>query len=156
MELNQREFNEDVKRIVCSLMMRKIVKHFSKEPEDNARDFITFLVEERYVREEELVTAIAAEFKLKPANFKAVEKLALEFIPKHLALDFGVCPISVNREANVLTVAVSNPLENLDEIMMLVTGCKLNLVFSTASRIMEAIKENYPARDSSEAFASGH
>ena len=104
----------------------------------------TVLIEEGYVKEEDIVTCFCRYLSLPPlslSKFKAEEDM-IKIIPEHVARHYRL--VCVSQIANMLTVAMSDPLNVLaiDDIKAL-TGYDVIPVVSRLSEITEAVDRFY-------------
>lgn len=102
------------------------------------------LVEEKFIAEEELLAFLAMHLfipTLHLTKFK-FDPAVVNLIPKHVAVQYGVIPVS--RIANVITVAMSDPLNifALDDLKM-ITGCEIDTVLSPEEEIKQAIESQF-------------
>ena len=104
----------------------------------------TVLIEEGYVKEEDIVTCFCRYLSMPPislAKFKADEEI-IKIIPEHVARHYRL--VCVSQMGNMLTVAMSDPLNVLaiDDIKAL-TGYDVIPVVSRLSEITEAVDRFY-------------
>lgn len=105
------------------------------------------LVELGHVSEEEIYSILAIQLGypyIKISNCKIDEEV-LSLIPREIAENSNVLPI--DRIGNILTVAMSNPLEPtavLEEIEKS-TGLKGKIFVTTSGELREAVLKNYGA-----------
>ncbi|PIU40285.1 MAG: hypothetical protein COT00_02505 [Candidatus Omnitrophica bacterium CG07_land_8_20_14_0_80_50_8] len=98
------------------------------------------------VTEEAIAQALTAQygFPFLPLGGYEIDKNVAKSIPENVAKQYGL--VAVDRVGNVLTVAMSNPLnEQAVEDIEMVTHFKIQLFVSTATDINEAIKRCYTA-----------
>ncbi len=104
----------------------------------------TILIEEGFVQEDDILTCFCRYLSIPPislSKFKSDEAI-VKVIPEHVARHYRL--ICVSRIANVLTVAMSDPLNVLaiDDIKAL-TGYDVIPVVSRLSEITEAVDRFY-------------
>ena len=98
------------------------------------------IVQEARIEETELLGLLADRLKVTPINLHdcRLDRETLQLIPKDLAYDHSLVPIS--KIENVLTIAVSNPFDVviLDQIRN-TTGCQLRLVIALEDTIQRTL-----------------
>jgi len=109
------------------------------------------LVKNGWVTEKDLAEAISKQTNLPFVSlsmFRPMEE-AIDAIPENMARRLEVVPLSIDENANKLTVAVSDPFNilALDEIRM-ITGMDVDVVIATLSDIKRAIETLYALRSS--------
>ena len=109
------------------------------------------LVKNGWVTEKDLAEAISKQTNLPFVSlsmFRPMEE-AIDAIPESMARRLEVVPLSIDENANKLTVAVSDPFNilALDEIRM-ITGMDVDVVIATLSDIKRAIETLYALRSS--------
>ena len=137
------------KRLKSILLKRGVLTEevlgeaLSKADKDDS-SFTKVLLEDDYLKEEDLLTALSEETHLPPIDvFKVQPDESLStLLPENLAKYYGVIPIA--KLGNVLTLAAYNPFDilQLDDIQI-VTGCEIRPVLSTEVSIRAAIPELY-------------
>lgn len=109
------------------------------------------LVKNGWVTERDLAEAISKQTKLPFVSLSMYRPMqeAIDTIPESMARRLEVVPLSIDENANKLTVAVSDPFNilALDEIRM-ITGMDLDLMIATLSDIKRAIETFYSIRSS--------
>ena len=104
------------------------------------------LVSLGYTTEDNIALALTAQygFPYMPlAGFKIDPEVA-KSIPENVAKQFEL--IAVDRVGNVLTVAMSNPLNSQAiEDVESITHCKIQVFVSTATDVNELIRKSYTA-----------
>ena len=104
------------------------------------------LVSLGYTTEEAIAQALTAQygFPFLPLGGYEIDKEVAKSIPENVAKQYGL--VAVDRVGQVLTVAMSNPLnEQAVEDIEMVTHFKIQLFVSTATDINNAIKRCYSA-----------
>lgn len=109
------------------------------------------LVKNGWVTEKDLAEAISKQTNLPFVSlsmFRPMEE-AIDAIPENMARRLEVVPLSIDENANKLTIAVSDPFNilALDEIRM-ITGMDVDVVIATLSDIKRAIETLYALRSS--------
>ena len=109
------------------------------------------LVKNGWVTEKDLAEAISKQTNLPFVSlsmFRPMEE-AIDAIPESMARRLEVVPLSIDENANKLTIAVSDPFNilALDEIRM-ITGMDVDVVIATLSDIKRAIETLYALRSS--------
>ncbi|MBI4583306.1 MAG: Flp pilus assembly complex ATPase component TadA [Planctomycetes bacterium] len=116
----------------------------AEKSEKEGRSLTTVLVEDKSLKEDEILTTLAAETNIPPIDvFKVTpDESAVQLLPENLANYYQVIPVT--KIGNILTLAVSNPFDilKLDDIQI-VTGCDIRPVLSTEISIKKAIPELY-------------
>ncbi len=99
-----------------------------------------------YVTEEAIARALTAQygFPFLPLSGYEIDPLVAQCIPEPVAKQYEL--VAVDRVGSVLTLAMSNPLNNqaVEDIEM-ITHCKVQVFVSTATDINESIKKYYAA-----------
>lgn len=107
------------------------------------------LVKLGLVEEQRLLATLSSYFSIPPMHIAnmTIAKDVLSFIPEKIARSYQV--ISIGRIGNVLTVAMSDPLNVLaiDDLRRL-TGFQINPIVCSSSEIKEAINTNYASSES--------
>ena len=99
-----------------------------------------------YTTEEVIAQALTAQygFPFLPLAGYEIDKEVAKSVPENIARQYGL--VAVDRVGHVLTVAMSNPLnEQAVEDIEMVTHFKIQLFVSTATDINNAIKRCYSA-----------
>ncbi len=102
------------------------------------------LVSLGYTTEEAIAQALTVQygFPFLPLGGYEIDKEVAKTIPENVAKQFGL--VAVDRVGHVLTVAMSNPLnEQAVEDIEMITHYKIQLFVSTATDINDAIKRCY-------------
>ena len=104
------------------------------------------LVSLGYTTEEAIAQALTAQygFPFLPLGGYEIDKEVAKIIPENVAKQYGL--VAVDRVGRVLTVAMSNPLnEQAVEDIEMITHFTIQLFVSTATDINNAIKRCYTA-----------
>ena len=109
------------------------------------------LVKNGWVTEKDLAEAISRQTKypfVSLSMFRPMQE-AIDVIPEGMARRLQVVPLSIDENANKLTIAVSDPFNilALDEIRM-ITGMDLDIMIATLSDIKRAIESFYSVKSS--------
>ncbi|MEN2996205.1 MAG: ATPase, T2SS/T4P/T4SS family [Acetomicrobium sp.] len=109
------------------------------------------LVKNGWVTEKDLAQAISKQTKypfVSLSMFRPMQE-AIETIPESMARRLEVVPLSIDANANKLTIAISDPFNilALDEIRM-ITGIDLDIMIATLSDIKRAIESFYSVKSS--------
>lgn len=109
------------------------------------------LVKNGWVTEKDLAEAISRQTKypfVSLSMFRPMQE-AIDVIPEGMARRLQVVPLSIDDNANKLTIAVSDPFNilALDEIRM-ITGMDLDIMIATLSDIKRAIESFYSVKSS--------
>ena len=109
------------------------------------------LVKNGWVTEKDLAEAISKQTKypfVSLSMFRPMQE-AIETIPESMARRLEVVPLSIDANANKLTIAISDPFNilALDEIRM-ITGMDLDIMIATLSDIKRAIESFYSVKSS--------
>ena len=102
------------------------------------------LVDLKYATEEAIAQALTAQygFPYLPLVNYEIDTDVVKIVPRNVASQF--CLIPVDKIGNNLTIAMSNPLNNLAvEDIELVSGLCVQIFVSTATDIRDAIKKYY-------------
>jgi len=115
-----------------------------REAEQDQKSLCEALIAKNLLDERTLIGWIAEDMNIAPVDLDRVRptEVALETLPQDSARYYGVFPVS--RVGNVLTLALSNPLDvlKLDDVE-LVTKCDIRPVVSTDTAIKRAIDRYY-------------
>ncbi|MBC7322737.1 MAG: Flp pilus assembly complex ATPase component TadA [Acetomicrobium sp.] len=109
------------------------------------------LVKNGWVTEKDLAQAISKQTKypfVSLSMFRPMQE-AIDTIPESMARRLEVVPLSIDENANKLTIAISDPFNilALDEIRM-ITGMDLDIMIATLSDIKRAIESFYSVKSS--------
>ncbi|WP_213698136.1 ATPase, T2SS/T4P/T4SS family [Acetomicrobium sp.] len=109
------------------------------------------LVKNGWVTEKDLAEAISKQTKypfVSLSMFRPMQE-AIDVIPESMARRLEVVPLSIDANANKLTIAISDPFNilALDEIRM-ITGMDLDIMIATLSDIKRAIESFYSIKSS--------
>ena len=102
------------------------------------------LVSLRYISEEAIAQALTAQygFPYLPLTGYEIDSEMSKIIPPHVAMHYGL--IAVDRVGSILTIAMSNPLnQQAVEDVETITGYKVQVFVTTSTDIANAIKEVY-------------
>ena len=116
-----------------------------EEREDPKERIGQALIRMGHLKEKDVVEMLGDQFALPLATQDALSKAdpeAVKLVPEHLARQGDV--LALQREGNVLHVAVADPLDvvSLDHIKAL-TGCTLKVSLAGPTELREAITEYY-------------
>lgn len=99
-----------------------------------------------YTTEEAIAQALTAQygFPYLPLSGYEIDQEVCKIIPEHVAKQYGL--IAVDRVGNILTVAMSNPLnrEAIEDVEM-ITHFKVQVFVTTATDVSDAVKRSYKA-----------
>jgi type IV pilus assembly protein PilB len=109
------------------------------------------LVKNGWVTEKDLAEAISKQTKypfVSLSMFRPMQE-AIDTIPESMARRLEVVPLSIDANANKLTIAISDPFNilALDEIRM-ITGMDLDIMITTLSDIKRDIESFYSVKSS--------
>lgn len=98
-----------------------------------------------YVKEEEIAQALTVQygFPYLPLENYEINVETVKLIPENVATQYNL--ISIDRIGDLMTIAMSNPLnvQAIEDIELL-TKCKVQVFVSTMTDITNAIKKYYP------------
>ena len=97
-----------------------------------------------YSTEEEIAQALTVQygFPYLPLDFYEINPEAIKLIPDNVARQYNL--ISIDKIGDLLTIAMSNPLNaQAVEDIELLTKCKVQVFVSTMTDINNAIKKYY-------------
>ncbi len=104
------------------------------------------LVQLGFTTEETIAQALTAQygFPYLPLSGYEIDHEVCKIIPENVAKQYGL--IAVDRVGNILTVAMSNPLNKqaIEDVEM-ITHFKVQVFVATASDVNESIKRSYKA-----------
>ncbi len=102
------------------------------------------LVEMGFTKEEDICHALTSQYGfpyLPLANYD-IDAGVIEIIPGRVAKQYLVIP--VDKVKNILTIAMSNPLNvNAIEDVEFLSGCNVQIFVSTSSDVKKAIEKYY-------------
>jgi type IV pilus assembly protein PilB len=102
------------------------------------------LVQLGYTTEEAIAQALTAQygFPYLPLSGYEIDREVCSVIPEHVSKQYGL--IAVDRVGNILTVAMSNPLNKqaIEDVEM-ITHFKVQVFVTTATDVSDAIKRSY-------------
>lgn len=104
------------------------------------------LVALNFTTEEAIAQALTAQygFPYLPLSNYEIDPVVVKIIPEHVARQYGV--IAVDRVGNILTIVMSNPLnQQATEDIEMITKLSMQVFVSTVSDINKAINQNYKA-----------
>lgn len=97
-----------------------------------------------YAKEEEIAQALTVQygFPYLPLESYEISQDVIKIIPENVAKQYNL--IAIDKIGNLLTIAMSNPLNNqaVEDIEML-AGCNVQVFISTMTDINNAIKKYY-------------
>ena len=102
------------------------------------------LVSLGYTTEEAIAQALTAQygFPYLPLSGYEIDSEVARIIPEHVARQYGL--VAVDRVGSVLTLAMSNPLnQQAVEDVEMVTNLKVQVFISTTTDVNEAIRRIY-------------
>jgi len=123
---------------------RKQLDHALKVQQEKGGLIGQVLVSLGYATEESIAQAITAQygFPYLPLGSYEVDSEVVKIVPKNVASQFCLMPI--DKIGNNLTIAMSDPLNNLAvEDIELVSGLAVQIFVSTATDIKNAIEKYY-------------
>jgi len=127
-----------------NLITRDQLKHALDVQKDKGGLIGQVLVDLGYVSEEAIAQAITAQygFPYLPLENYEIDQEIVKIVPKNVAMQY--CLIPLDRIGSNLTIAMSNPLNNLAvEDIALLSGLYVQVFVSTASDIKKAIEKYY-------------
>ena len=100
-----------------------------------------------FAKEEEIAQALTVQygFPYLPLECYEINSEAIKLIPENVAKQYNL--ISIDKMGDLLTIAMSNPLnvQAVEDIEML-TNCKVQVFVSTMTDINNAINKYYPKK----------
>jgi len=97
-----------------------------------------------FAKEEEIAQALTVQygFPYLPLECYEINSDAIKLIPENVAMQYNL--ISIDKIGDLLTIAMSNPLnfQAIEDIEML-TKCKVQVFVSTMTDVNNAIKKYY-------------
>jgi type II secretory ATPase GspE/PulE/Tfp pilus assembly ATPase PilB-like protein len=131
--------------LVTQDQIRKVLEH----QEQNKRKKIgELLVEQGYITNDELLTALAAKFRLQMIDLTKTEpeEEALAALPVMLVRKYQVIPVMLKGDR--LVIATSQPTDySIYENLKFFTNRKIEMVVTTAHQIAETIDKYYQTQD---------
>ncbi len=104
------------------------------------------LVGLQHIHEEDIAQALTAQygFPYLPLGSYEIDPQVAKILPEHVAKQYGL--VAVDRVGNILTIAMSNPLNTqaIEDVEML-THFKVQVFVTTSSDVSNAIKNVYKA-----------
>jgi len=97
-----------------------------------------------YVKEEEIAQVLTLQygFPYLPLESYEISADMIKLVPENVAIQYNL--IAIDKIGNLLTISMSNPLNNqaVEDIEM-ISGCKVQVFISTMTDISNAIKKYY-------------
>ena len=130
--------------IDCKLVTRENLDQALQVQKEKGGLLGQILVALKFTTEEAIAQALTAQygFPYLPLFSYEVDPVVVKIIPEQVARQFGL--IAVDRVGNILTIVMSNPLNNqaLEDIEM-ITKLTPQIFVSTTTDINKAISEYY-------------
>jgi type IV pilus assembly protein PilB len=104
------------------------------------------LVALNFTTEEAIAQALTAQygFPYLPLSNYEIDPVVVRIVPEQVARQYGI--IAVDRVGNILTIVMSNPLnQQAIEDVEMTTKLSMQIFVSTVSDINKAINQNYKA-----------
>ncbi len=102
------------------------------------------LIKENLISEEELLSLLSNRFFLPTLHLNKykLDPEIVRIIPEHISRQY--CLLVLSRMGNILTVAMSDPLNvfALDDLKV-ITGCRIDIVLSPEEEILKALDAQY-------------
>ena len=129
-----------------NLVREEHIREAQSEHEKSGEAIGHILLRKGYIREEDLVRALAEQFKIPFVRFGKflISKQVIDKVPAKLAVHYKMVPIK--SDGNALTVAISDPqdIKILDDIRVaLKSQYRIDAVLATETDILNAIKKYY-------------
>jgi type II secretory ATPase GspE/PulE/Tfp pilus assembly ATPase PilB-like protein/CheY-like chemotaxis protein len=100
------------------------------------------LVQRKLASDEQILGAIAARFRLPPADLTKIDPKLVGTVPEQLARRFNVVP--VRQTDSYLEVATANPFDiDAEKMLAFATGREVRMLLGSPSRIREKLDELY-------------
>ncbi len=126
------------------IINRKQLEHALNVQQEKGGLIGQLLVHLKYATEESIAQALTAQygFPYLPLNSYEIDPDVVKIVPKNVALQF--CLIPIDKIGNNLTIAMSDPLNNLAvEDIELVSGLCVQIFVSTGTDVRNAIDKYY-------------
>jgi len=130
------------KKIINQEQLQKI----KLESVNSGKSFEEVIHEGSFTSEEELAQAKAETINIPfiKLTSASISPQALSMLPEPVARHYQVLPIVFDKEANILSVAMVNPLEfEVIEFLEKKSGCKIKPFLAMPQEIEEEIKQRY-------------
>ena len=94
------------------------------------------------VSDDEILTALAARFRMRIANLSMVSQQARELVPEQLARKYRVVPLAISD--SILDIATADPHDlDCERTLAFATGRTVRMSLAAPTRIVERIEELY-------------
>jgi type II secretory ATPase GspE/PulE/Tfp pilus assembly ATPase PilB-like protein len=129
-----------------NLLTPERLEEVKEEQKRSGEPLGRILLKKGYLREEDLIRALAEQFKIPFIRFGKflIAKEVIDRVPAKLALHYKMIPIKIND--STMTVAISDPqdIRVLDDIRVaLKSQFRIEAVLATETEILNAIKKYY-------------
>ena len=125
------------------------VQRVLEQQKQNKRKRIgEFLIEQGYISNDQLLTALAAKFRFQMIDLTKTEPevKALEVLPIEVIHKLQIIPVMIKGE--VLVIAASQPTDySIYENLRFYTSRKIEIVITSSQQIAEAIEKYFPSTD---------
>ena len=124
-----------------TLLSDEAVKALRQEPGPDA-SLWDILVDRKLATDEQILSAVAARFRLPVAELSKADPKLTTTVPEQLARRFNVVP--VRQTDSFLEVATSNPFDiDAEKMLAFATGREVRMLLGSPSKIREKLDEIY-------------
>ena len=100
------------------------------------------IVEQRVATDEEIVKALSARFRIKPADLTQLDSAVKDAVPEQLARHYRVLPLRLTD--SFLEIATANPFDiDAEKALAFATGREIRVALLQPSKISEKLDEMY-------------
>jgi type II secretory ATPase GspE/PulE/Tfp pilus assembly ATPase PilB-like protein len=100
------------------------------------------IVEQRIATDEEIVKALSARFRIKPADLTQLDSAVKDAVPEQLARRYRVLPLRLTD--SFLEIATANPFDiDAEKALAFATGREIRVALLQPSKISEKLDEMY-------------
>jgi type II secretory ATPase GspE/PulE/Tfp pilus assembly ATPase PilB-like protein/CheY-like chemotaxis protein len=104
------------------------------------------LIQRKLITDEQVLSAIAARFRIARADLSRVDPKVTQAVPEQLARRFNVIP--VRESDSYLEVATANPFDiDAEKVLAFTTGREVRMLLGSPVRIREKLDELYRSDD---------
>ncbi len=140
----------------CKKLKEKDIRDIA-ESSSTFNDFRSNLIKRNVATEEDILIALSREYKMPYLDLDKyhLNKENKSLIPQDIAFRYKVLPIS--KIGDVLTLATANPLDiiAMDDLMLMTSFKKIDLVLAREDKIMRSIRNLYTKADTT-SFINDH
>jgi len=141
--------NKSEKQIYDELIKRKLIPEDALEKAQKESDvlkipFYTHLLNNKYIKEETLLSAMSLVLKMQVVNLKevSIDEAAIKAVPIRFAWHYEFLPLKL--EGRKLTIVMSNPLSvKVQDEIRTNLGYEISVVLAKREDVLEFLKVHY-------------